>query len=231
MSSTDSPDKIIFFLGAGASVDAGGKGVVDLVVDFKNWLRLRSEPDFKVVKQIITKLEEWIAEQEIHRNVDIELLLDAIEKLENAQKDVILKFYNNKNFILSDFKGDRHLFSELKLFVREKCFIPKEKTNYLKPILQFVNRYNTLDIFSTNYDNCIEEFCDVQGIKWVDGLDVSGWNVEIFRNLEEGIRLYKLHGSIIWRQTKEGEYVRFPVLTTGNSYGAVHPISRKEIRI
>lgn len=213
----DSPDKMIFFLGAGASVEAGGKGVVDLVFDFMNWLKPKSEPDFNVVEKIIAELDEWIAEQKIRRKVDIELLLDAIEKLENAQKDILLKFYDNKEFILSNFKGDKHLSSEVKLFIREKCFISKEKTNYLKPVLPFVNRYNSLDIFSTNYDNCIEEFCDAQGIKCVDGLDASGWNVEIFRNLDEGIRLYKLHGSIIWRQTKEGEYVRFPARATDES--------------
>jgi hypothetical protein len=162
----------------------------------------------------VEKLEEWIAEQEIHREVDTELLLDAIERLENAQNDILLKFYDNYNFILGDFERDKHLSNELKLFIREKCFILKEKINYLKPILKFINHYNTLDIFSTNYDNSIEQFCEVYNIKWVDGLDLSGWNAAIFSNLDEGIRLYKLHGSIIWRQTKEGEYVRFPVLTT-----------------
>lgn len=63
----DSPDKIIFLLGAGASVDAGGKGVVDLVFDFMNWLKLKSEPDLNVVEGIIAKLNEWISEQKIRR--------------------------------------------------------------------------------------------------------------------------------------------------------------------
>lgn len=214
MSKTDSQDKAIFFLGAGASVEAGAKGVVDLATEFKNRLKSKSESDFRVIEKIIAKLEEWIKEQEIHRTVDIELILDVLERLESAQKDVILEFYDNKEFILSGFKRDKHLSSELKLFVREMCFIRRERTNYLKPILLFLKHYKVLDIFSTNYDNCIEEFCDVKGINLVDGLDVSGWNVEAFANLSEGIRLYKLHGSIIWRQTKEGQYVRFPAFTT-----------------
>jgi hypothetical protein len=40
-------------------------------------------------------------------------------------------------------------------------------------------------------------------------------NIESFKKVQDGIRFYKLHGSILWRQTKEGEYVKYPIYDTG----------------
>lgn len=123
MNRTASSAKAIFFLGAGASIFAGAKGVVDLVDDFENSLKSKSESDFNVLEKIIVKLKEWITEQNLARQVDIELLLETVEKLENPQEDIILKFYNNKEFILNDFKADGSFSRELKLFIRKMCFI------------------------------------------------------------------------------------------------------------
>jgi hypothetical protein len=97
-------------LGAGASIPAGIKGVVGLVNDYKEYLRVKSESDLNIVNKITAKLQEWIAQQKLNRQVDIELVLEAIERLERREKDIILKFYDNRRFIFDDFKDDKSSF-------------------------------------------------------------------------------------------------------------------------
>src|SRR6185437_16935842 len=104
-----SDGKIIFFLGAGASIPAGINGVVGLVDDYKKNLKTISESDFNIIDKITAMLSEWIAEQKLDRQVDIELVLETIERLENKEKDIILKFYDNGRFIFDDLKADHHL--------------------------------------------------------------------------------------------------------------------------
>jgi hypothetical protein len=46
--------KILFFFGAGASVPAGGKGVVRLAIDFRKWLQRTSKSN---ELELINKIE------------------------------------------------------------------------------------------------------------------------------------------------------------------------------
>jgi SIR2-like domain len=212
LSDEQTTPKIMFFLGAGASVPADVKGVVELVSDYKDWLSSNNKSeDRKIVEEIEETLQKWLARQNIDRQVDIELVLEAIERLENANNDVLLDFLDNKKFKLSKFKEDRSLSKGLKQCIREKCFIPEHKTRYLKPLLDFLNLYNTLSIFSTNYDNSIEQFCSSQDVRCEVGFDTVGWNPELFKELKKGIKLYKIHGSITSWKTEEEDYNNLPL--------------------
>ncbi len=84
--------------------------MVGLVNDYKEYLRVKSESDLNIVNKITAKLQEWIAQQKLNRQVDIELVLEAIERLERREKDIILKFYDNRRFIFDDFKDDKSSF-------------------------------------------------------------------------------------------------------------------------
>lgn len=86
-------------------------------------MKSKSETDAKIIDKITAILAEWITDQNLNRQVDIELVLEAIERLETRQKDILLKFYENGRFIFDDFKTDHHLSEDLKLFVRKNCFI------------------------------------------------------------------------------------------------------------
>ena len=76
----------------------------------------------------------------------------------------------------------------------------------MEPLLHFIQEYGVIDIFSNNYDNSVEQFCDRYGLSYVDGFDNPGWNFETFMKLDGGMRLYKLHGSITWYRTEKGNY-------------------------
>ena len=86
-------------------------------------------------------------------------------------------------------------------------FTQKEiKTEYLRPLLAFIKDCKPLDIFSTNYDVCIEQFCKLNNKECVNGFNPK-WNPEVvFNNPHMDVRLYKLHGSVTWYRTEQGEY-------------------------
>jgi SIR2-like domain len=190
----------MFFFGAGASVPADVSGVVGLVDDLKKWLQVYSKSD-KLI--LINKIYDVLRNR--RTQVDIEFLLETVEKLEKQESEVLIDFYKGKKFILPTLH-DYHLSEEIKQFIREKCFISATKITYLRPLLDFIEEYSLIDIFSTNYDNSVEQFCDTYDIKYVDGFDCHGWNPETFKQLNGGVRLYRLHGSITWYRTETGDY-------------------------
>jgi hypothetical protein len=202
----------MFFLGAGASAPADVKGVVGLVDDYKEWLLSKGKAENKkIIEEIENVLRRWLARQKIDRDVDIELLLEAIERLENAKNDILLGFYDNDKTSLPQLNDDGSFSAGLKQCIREKCFVPEDKTRYLKPLSDFLTLYNTLDVFSTNYDNSIEQFCLSNEIRCEVGFDSIVWNPDLYKELSNGIKLYKIHGSITSWKTEEDDYNNLPI--------------------
>jgi len=138
-----------------------------------------------------------VLQNQTGKEVDVEFLLETIEKFEKSEREVLLDFYLYKKSILPPL-GNSHLSEQIKQFIRDKCFISATKTTYLQPLLHFIDEYKLIDNFSTNYDNSVEQFCDRYDISYVDGFDRHNWNPETFKKLNHGIRLHKLHGSITW---------------------------------
>jgi hypothetical protein len=62
-----------------------------------------------------------------------------------------------------------------------------------------------------NYDVCIEIFCDAFEKEYVDGFYLK-WEPETLRERSDvDIKLYKIHGSIIWFQTDRGNQIKLPI--------------------
>jgi SIR2-like domain len=76
-----------------------------------------------------------------------------------------------------------------------------------------------LNIFSTNYDVCIELLCKSRRNKkkYVTGFNPT-WNPQVFEESETDIRLYKLHGSVTWYKTDSGEYASSDLLIKGTNF-------------
>lgn len=88
----------------------------------------------------------------------------------------------------------------------------------LGPLIVMLERLSkTVNIFTTNYDRSVEQYCDIAdpAIYLADGFVPSGgkyvWNGwsdppgNVFNNRDQqagtrGVRLYKLHGSLTWRR-------------------------------
>ena len=77
----------------------------NLVADFKNWLKSENKTDYlDIVENIIRTIEEWKKKRRHKDKVDIEMLLEAIEKIENRDQDILSHFYNKNTFTLSNCK-------------------------------------------------------------------------------------------------------------------------------
>lgn len=74
-----------------------------------------------------------------------------------------------------------------------------QSVEYLSNLRELVNSERVLDVFSLNYDLCVEEALNLRGVgQWTNGFDDKGWNPALFDDLRAGVRLFKLHGSLDW---------------------------------
>ena len=84
------------------------------------------------------------------------------------------------------------------------------RPDYLGKLGEFVPEQGRLGVFSTNYDLCVEYALALQEIDFTTGFcrETGEWSPSLFLNRDQGINLYKMHGSLNWYQT-DGE-VGFP---------------------
>lgn len=119
-----------------------------------------------LVKKILTLLENRQTERNDKTKVDIEILLDAIEKIENKNNEVLSTFYENASLKIEKhpsyhlfFNGKRKISEEIKRFIKTTFSNTRINIAYLKPLNNFIRECRGLSIFSTNNDLCIEQFC------------------------------------------------------------------------
>jgi hypothetical protein len=135
--------EVIFFLGAGASIPARISGVQCMVNKFLQKLKEEQRnSDFEFANDIFTLLSEWKKDRK-ELVVDIELMLETIERLENRHFDVMPLFYNQKNKVLEKFGNSEKsspmkLSSILKQFIKSETGISDIEIDYLKGLLKFM---------------------------------------------------------------------------------------------
>lgn len=200
--------RVVFFLGAGASRFANIPTTVEFAREFEGQL---SPEDKGPVSHVLAKLKSVTGAQGIESpEVDIEALMEALEKLSHPSEEVLLNFCTDSS-VKPDFNHDwPRLLGELRHFVRRKCQAQIDNITYLYPIADFVRAEfdeGVIDVFTTNYDNCIEQMCRAQRLVCRDGFDPY-WNPRDFDKPDTNIRLYKIHGSIDWLETENGEFAK-----------------------
>jgi hypothetical protein len=73
-----------------------------------------------------------------------------------------------------------------------------QKLHYIRNLVEICNDGCGVDIFSLNYDLCIETALQRYAKReFTNGFTEQGWEPEVFDN-EAPVRLYKLHGSLDW---------------------------------
>ncbi len=195
---------MVFFFGSGASIPAGISGVVGLVEDFKKWLEREGKQEHLDITEKILRVIQ--SSSRIDNNtVDIEKLLDITERLENADKDIFLDFYENYVPLLKKSIGyhlistdNNYLTEEIKKFIKITFTGKKLDIRYLKPLIHFIDFYKSIHIFSTNYDICVETFCEENDKKYFDGF-IPSWDFSNIRLLMiENVMKLNLHRFIVW---------------------------------
>lgn len=197
--------RVVFLLGAGASKEAGvplTKGFVD------EFLKdLKGNALEGTAKKVVEKLNEHKPNE-----VDVELLLDALSRLQLKEEDPLLWYYEGGKFLLAGEAEKGELVQELKNFIKSKAVIKDlTKIQYLEPFLGFLEEAVPVDVVSLNYDTAIEQFCNFYKRTYQDGFAVY-WNPKTFSEEATDIRLYKVHGSVMWYETDRGDYMKVPVM-------------------
>ena len=88
--------EVLVFLGAGASVPAGVPSVNQMVDRLLTYLLNENESEYcQILTEIVELLREWVKNERLDKMVDIELLLETVEKIEN-RGDILPLFYDNE---------------------------------------------------------------------------------------------------------------------------------------
>jgi len=141
------------------------------------------------------------------RDPDIEVILQSLHRLIDYKDDDLSAFLGQ------DTGFDRDVLlklrSRLEAFIRNQTIRPST-IDYLRPLLDPVFGWPA-EIFSVNYDTCVELLCRDMQRRLVDGFTPE-WNP---RSLEAednaAAYLYKLHGSVLWYRSTSGWLVKVPI--------------------
>lgn len=159
--------KVTFLIGAGASVPAG----VPVMTGFIDGFRQELGPsDRATVDEILGRLHSAARDG----LVDLELLIDRLQRATNLENETVAALLNQTTSARLDVPRLRDIAHRLRAYVRLRCSagITPEKVDYLLPLLDFARFEGTLDIFSLNYDMCIEMLADRSGTEYTDGFDL-----------------------------------------------------------
>lgn len=221
--------KVALFLGAGASKAFDYPTTLEFVGNLQNVLdkeeklllnSILKSPDVSDIEHVLQTLDPII---EFNSNPYINTLF--------RQSNVRINL-NGSQVIWEDFvrwskRLKRTIVSELHRqyeFDRTKLDKIIDYYNTLDLILGKISRVGELHIFTTNYDSVVERFCidSDREIEFTCGFRREGrsgrefWYAEELKHWEydkvrsRGIWLYKLHGSLDWRETADNRIERMP---------------------
>lgn len=208
-------NEIIFFLGAGASIEAGVPDTIKFIFGqkeeggiqgFIEYLKENKMNDEMDVLRIILKiLQQKIDDSIKHEKIDVELVLGTVNALNKKKEFELVYFYDQNTFKFKNEDEDilNNLETILKSFIRRNVVVDKSEINYLAPLTEF----KPINIFSVNYDTCIEMLCIKHRLTYTDGFDLY-WNPELLNSDKFDVKLFKLHGSIMWYLTDYGNFVK-----------------------
>ncbi|MHB1516064.1 MAG: SIR2 family protein [Acidiferrobacteraceae bacterium] len=203
------PVRVAFFLGAGASVEAGVPDTAHLIKEFVASVASRDPEKPFAVSAFLKNLTTWAESHTPSRPVDIELVMEALQRRVDWDRDPLAALGGGTFSLPGD--QARSLLKELRDFIRHRMIVQPGRIGYLAPLRGFVGEFRPLNIYSANYDTAIELFCAEHQLRYRDGFD-EGWNPEVFKETGLDVRLFKIHGSVTWYFTERGRFVKVPIL-------------------
>ena len=206
------------------------------------YFKLKKTKDFLDLEELLQMINNIT---ELDRSIGVNLLLDKNISFDDlSQKNISLisemPFVNRiKSLVIHS----KELKRELLLFVRRKCLNFDEKIGiHLYKQLFRCCKYRIVKIFTTNYDNIIENSCNDLSINYSNGFEgneeYSKWtgNFAPKKKGSDGlfVQLYKLHGSVTWYIEKQKNNVfKFTPTDIGDSKNVdqmmIYPTQLKQI--
>ncbi len=213
---------MIFLVGAGCSGDAGIPTANDMVRDIESSL-LVENPEWAKYRDLYNYIKSAILYAEgifgdFNNSFNIEKFVNVLSELEKKERNIVYPFIANWNNRLLDLAGKdfdnikkfkKQITTQLIEWVKQDNY--HEKASYYEKFYDFKMELEfPLRVFTLNYDLCFE-YLRPNDFNLELGFDENRtWNSIRFEdnpNLDVGIYLYKLHGSITWKREKEKGYV------------------------
>lgn len=206
--------KVIFLLGAGASVEAGvspSSKITDVLVNYSSYCPSKNST---AIENLLRYIQVRIAEY-LHTKTDsvnFEYLLGTLVELSKKEESPIVPFLGEGDQLVRRLEEKISLdevIDKLYSLLRELLYI-RYPLDYLSPLKDFLSLSRPLNIFTLNYDLCLEKAFEALGIPYTTGYkardkDLPIWDPSEFEKNSYEVSIYKLHGSIDW-----GQMFRYP---------------------
>ncbi|MDH3501289.1 MAG: SIR2 family protein [Nitrosopumilus sp.] len=197
--------KIAFLFGAGTSAPSGipmtKQMISDIIKKPIDWPQKEYQNCGDVIQKILGSTE--------YNN--IEILMEELEKVIDTPREWLEKHGYCKEDIITiedNQEEAKLLLKEIKNYISNVCHV---RTNLddgkeaLRPIIE-LGKNHIVKIFTTNYDNNIEDTCKDLDVEYSTGIGVDENNKEyfspVFFNDDKKLGIYKLHGSVYWYRNK-----------------------------
>ena len=216
--------RIIFLLGAGFSASANLPTSIDLAREFGPFIRERA--DGRGPKQLTflhfyidggIRLQRGKLGLDPSDPVNIEEIDIAGRHLSNRESSPLAPFVSGWHPHLNELVAQEPRLIEQYLdcfydFLSHRLGNPEVcRCAFIDRIAEIAAEYQKLDVFTLNYDNCVElalePYCQAHpDFVFVDGFSANGWEPHLFSQAIENkrlIRFYKLHGGLNWIASEE----------------------------
>ena len=191
--------QVMLFLGAGASAEARIPAMRELAIGFRRELDEGGSSDEKRLRQVLASV---LAERQLgvieHKGkayVDLEVMLAALYSLRDTRENVAFGFLRKRG--CGNARTREKLEKRIKDFIHDRMRPRQENLDYLQPLVRIARNLEGLDVFTVNYDTCVEHVCEALDAQYTDGFGPM-WDPTVFDLAQNLIRLHKLHGSINW---------------------------------
>jgi len=230
---------VLVFLGAGASASVGvpeSKKLAEIIE--------RKSPEYGTrIMEIANRIKQF------GFSYDVEALLSVLEFWSDPRNTIkgTGAFFaeTSRRKTINSFRKSREdarIKNKAKEMVVQECFIndPSRLRNiklrytpFFKDVRDVFGLPNCnptgnqpcppVDVFTTNYDNVVEEYCDSNGTIYCDGYRpvISGkrstyvFDKECYSESKSLLRLYKLHGTVTYVRLANGALINMPLYPGG----------------
>jgi SIR2-like domain len=210
--------RIAFMVGAGLVYEAGlpmSVGLAQMLKDKLGTICKSADEDAETMSlaglELATfrflnggiRFKEGVLNRDPDADINIEQIAVAALELQARLENPLAPYMSGWHPRIVELEAkDPKILSRFIDFIYSKLeewltFEDEEKIAYLARLADFARDETGIDIFSLNYDLCIETaFTDIKR-DFVNGFNEDGWYPELLQE-NSPIRLFKLHGSLDW---------------------------------
>lgn len=211
---SESNQNVIFLVGAGASVEAGvstSKKITEILVNYSSYCPSENSA---AIENLLRYIQVRIADHLQVRATDVnfEYILGTLVELSRTKEYPIVPLLGEGDLLVRKLEEKvslTEIVDKLYKLLRETLFI-RNPLDYLYPLTNFLELSKPLDLFTLNYDLCLETVFEDLNIPYTTGYRKGKgtfqiWDGSEFEKHKYMVRIFKLHGSINW-----GHYFEYP---------------------